>query len=72
MSSVLPDLKGHVLQHGPLARGRARLTGSNSQFRIDRPPVWLKSGFSGSEKCISCQFSIDIFSAWLTVDLTCI
>ena len=40
-----------------------------SPFLIDGPLVWLNQRDSGSEKCISTPFSIDISVAGITVEL---
>ena len=41
-----------------------------SPFQVDGPLVWLNQRDSGSEKCISTPFSIDISGAGITVELT--
>lgn len=41
-----------------------------SPFQVDGPLVWLNQRGSGSEKCISTPFSIDISGAGITVELT--
>ncbi|MEQ9068030.1 MAG: hypothetical protein RLO18_14955, partial [Gimesia chilikensis] len=40
-----------------------------SPFQVDGPLVWLNPRGSGSEKCISTPFSIDISGAGITVEL---